>query len=186
MALRLPTGNNGNGGNGKGPGRKGGSTHSTKPKTLLDYIGVDHFDSVQLVSRLVQLGLTNNEIGQALGISKDAFYWMLRKNPELAEVVVAARERPNAAVQAALFKRAVGFKTREIVLANGRPTKVILNEFPPDVTACIFWLKNKDSENWKDVTHVNLTLRDQIARATANPAVQALPDPNVVDAEEVS
>jgi hypothetical protein len=29
---------------------------------------------------------------------------------------------------------------------------------PPDVTACIFWLKNRDPEHWRDVQNVTHVL----------------------------
>ena len=29
---------------------------------------------------------------------------------------------------------------------------------PPDVTACIFWLKNRDPEHWRDVQNVDHVL----------------------------
>lgn len=153
-----------------------------RAKTLLDYIGIDKIDPLQMIRRLVELGLTDIEIASALGLTRDQFFWMLKNNPDVHDMIAAARERPNSAVESALFKRACGFKTREVVLANGRPTKVILNEFPPDVTACIFWLKNRDAARWKDAYDVNLSLRDQIARAQP-PERKALPDPNVVDVE---
>jgi hypothetical protein len=35
---------------------------------------------------------------------------------------------------------------------NGNVTKVLYVEHvPPDVTACIFWLKNRDPAHWRDV-----------------------------------
>ena len=37
------------------------------------------------------------------------------------------------------------------VASPGNVTKVpYVEHVPPDVTACIFWLKNRDPEHWRD------------------------------------
>jgi hypothetical protein len=33
-----------------------------------------------------------------------------------------------------------------------------IEHVPPDVTACIFWLKNRDPEHWRDVQNVDHVL----------------------------
>lgn len=45
---------------------------------------------------------------------------------------------------------------------NGKPVKVpYVEHVPPDTTACIFWLKNRKPEAWRDV-------KDHNVRATVN------------------
>jgi hypothetical protein len=37
---------------------------------------------------------------------------------------------------------------------NGNVTKVpSVEHVPPDVTACIFWMKNRDPQHWRDSPH---------------------------------
>jgi hypothetical protein len=42
---------------------------------------------------------------------------------------------------------------------NGKVTRVpYVEHVPPDVTACIFWLKNRDPAHWRDAWQVEHTL----------------------------
>ena len=68
-----------------------------------------------------------------------------------------------------LYKRAVGYKItkkRTIVEAGAKgeqkPARIEIceEELAPDVTACIFWLKNRDPEHWKDKHDVDLSNDD--------------------------
>jgi hypothetical protein len=53
-----------------------------------------------------------------------------------------------------LGSRANGFHYDAVKIfcdKNGRVTKVPYREYViPDVTACIFWLKNRDPQHWRD------------------------------------
>jgi hypothetical protein len=54
-----------------------------------------------------------------------------------------------------LAQRAIGYEVDVIekkVLSDGKvvPYKV-RKHYPPDVTACIFWLKNRNPKQWRDV-----------------------------------
>ena len=41
---------------------------------------------------------------------------------------------------------------------RSRCTRPTSSTFPPDVTACIFWLKNRDPAHWRDAWQVEHTL----------------------------
>ena len=69
-------------------------------------------------------------------------------------------------VENALLKRALGYEydevTREMTYApDGEPTglavtKVVTKRERPDVTAQIFWLKNRRPDLWRDVKNVDM------------------------------
>ena len=53
------------------------------------------------------------------------------------------------------------YEAVKIFMAAGSKQPVIVHyveHIPPDVTAGIFWLKNRDPENWRDVQNVNHVL----------------------------
>jgi hypothetical protein len=53
-----------------------------------------------------------------------------------------------------LVERALGFEvdTEEIRVVNGEIVRVpVRKHFPPDVSACIFWLKNRMPHKYKEV-----------------------------------
>jgi hypothetical protein len=63
-----------------------------------------------------------------------------------------------APVEQSLYQRAVGYSLNsEKIFCNkdGEVTRVpIVEHVPPDVTAQIFWLKNRKPSEWRDVQNV--------------------------------
>ncbi|MGE5483158.1 MAG: hypothetical protein ACM3VX_09720, partial [Bacteroidota bacterium] len=66
------------------------------------------------------------------------------------------------------YRRACGydFEETEIIAdrtaeGQARPARVkrTKKHVPPDVTACIFWLKNREPERWRDVVRSEVTGR---------------------------
>lgn len=84
-------------------------------------------------------------------------------HPEFNSAIEDVRKVQNAAVERALFDRAIGCKVRQekIVIPKdgGGPIVAEYNEhLPPDVQAAQFWLKNRDPKNWKDVSKTETQL----------------------------
>ncbi len=119
----------------------------------------------ELLIRLAKLGLTNEEVAEVFGITLDQFRLILDKNPNLYDALQDAKEVPNRKVEASLYKRAIGFQTKEVHKVEGKPIKVVIKELAPDVVADIFWLKNRDPKRWRDTFEVTHTLRDRMDRA---------------------
>lgn len=76
------------------------------------------------------------------------------KHPEFLESLRAGKDYfDTERVEAALVHRAIGYSHPEddIRVANGEiiitPT---IKHYPPDTTAAIFWLKNRDKDRWRD------------------------------------
>jgi hypothetical protein len=66
-------------------------------------------------------------------------------------------------VERSLYERAVGYNYEavKIFMPANREKPVYakyIERVPPDVTAGIFWMKNRDPENWRDVQNVNHVL----------------------------
>ena len=90
---------------------------------------------------LAQAGLTDEEIAQEIGIHVNTLYEWRKAHPEFSESLKGGKATPDDEVEAALLRRAKGFKYVE-----GSKEKVAL----PDTTACIFWLKNRRPGDWRD------------------------------------
>ena len=95
------------------------------------------------IYKLGLMGKTNAEIAQFLGVAERTLYNHLLKNPQVMQALKIARARADADVVASLYQRATGF-TRTMPDGSRQ-------YFPPDVTAAIFWLKNRQSGTWRDV-----------------------------------
>ena len=109
---------------------------------------------------LCLLGLTDAEIAAHFGVAAETFCRWKKAHPELAEAMQGARSVADARVVASLYQRAVGYsmECEEVKMVAGEPQIVRYRKsFPPDVTAQIFWLKNRRPDLWRDRTESALT-----------------------------
>jgi len=118
-----------------------------------------------VLQALGSLGLTNEEMAGVFGLSPSLFSTFLNDNPALYDLLQDAKEQPNRRVEASLYRRALGYQTREVVKAEGKPIRVTIKDMAPDVIAAIFWLKNRDPKRWRDTLDVTHSLRDRFDRA---------------------
>lgn len=102
---------------------------------------------------LCLLGLTDAEIAGHFGVAPETFCRWKKAHPELAEAMQGARSVADARVAVSLYQRAVGYsmECEEVKMVAREPQVVRYRKsFPPDVTAQIFWLKNRRPDLWRD------------------------------------
>jgi len=106
-------------------------------------------------------GLTNKQISQNIGISEETLYKWIVKYTELSESLKRGKEVVDREVENALLKRALGYEyietTREGIGSQLKVTKEVTKQVAPDVTAQIFWLKNRKPEEWREKKEVEHT-----------------------------
>lgn len=105
-----------------------------------------------LVARMAAAGLTDQQMADVLGISRETLH-KHKQHPPLSEVIAAGKKISDARVVRALFERACGYEheDEEIKVVDHDIIRVpTIKHYPPDPTAMIFWLKNRDPENWRD------------------------------------
>ena len=108
-------------------------------------------------------GLTDEQIARKLGVALSTFYAYQKQHPEFVESLKRGKAPVDFQVESALLKRALGYDVEEISQQGKRRVKHI----PPDVTACIFWLKNRKPAEWRDKREIEQhsgTLADFLAR----------------------
>lgn len=108
-------------------------------------------------------GLTDEQIFKNLGISRDTFYKYKEKYSDFSEAIKKGKEVADIEVENALFKRAIGYKYKEVIKEvkeiDGKKStyvKEVTKEMPGDVGAQIFWLKNRKSSKWKDKQDIDI------------------------------
>lgn len=108
-------------------------------------------------------GLTDEQIFKNLGISKDTFYKYKDKYTDFSDALKKGKEVADIEVENALFKRAIGYKYKEVIKEvkeiDGKKStyvKEVVKEMPGDVGAQIFWLKNRKSNKWKDKQDIDI------------------------------
>ena len=90
-------------------------------------------------------GLTDEQIAKNLGIAYSTFREYKNKYSAFSAVLKKGKEVADIEVENALFKRAIGYKYKEVI-----------KEMPGDVGAQIFWLKNRKSSKWKDKQDIDI------------------------------
>ncbi|MEE0740779.1 MAG: transposase [Emergencia sp.] len=102
-------------------------------------------------------GATDETIAKKLGVAYSTFRTYRNEYPELQKSMKYAKEHADLEVEAALYKRAVGYSYDEVTIEGGVETKRVTKEVVPDTTAQIFWLKNRKAGEWKDKQNMELS-----------------------------
>lgn len=98
-------------------------------------------------------GLTNEQIAANIGISRKTLQEWCVKYSDIRDTLKRNKAIIDAQVENALLKRALGYSYTEVKTvesAKGTVTTTIVKEVAPDVTAGIFWLKNRQRPKWGD------------------------------------
>jgi hypothetical protein len=98
------------------------------------------------------LGATDDDLARLLEVPRQTIDAWLAEVPEFAAAVRAGRDVADATVADRLYTRAIGYSHAAVKIFNNRVE--ILREdytehYPPDMQACIFWLRNRCAE-WRD------------------------------------
>lgn len=108
---------------------------------------------------LSRRGCPSAEIAEAFGISERTLYRWQNAHPEFCQALKESKSQADEAVVASLYAKACGKakrvtkRTREVLDPDkGKVTlkEVVEETLPPDTTAMIFWLKNRQPELWRD------------------------------------
>lgn len=104
-------------------------------------------------------GLTDEQIAKNIGIRRETLYDWKKKYPNISNALKKGKEVVDRQVESALLKRALGFHFEEEVVTNEGNAVAVTRYEKPDVTAAIFWLKNRKPEMWrnKELVDVNKT-----------------------------
>jgi len=121
------------------------------------------FSTVELIYNLALLGAREVDIADVLGISISTMKNWKDTHPEFLIALNKGRRQADAVIAKSLFHRAKGYthKDTDIRIYKGHIIKTpILKHYPPDTTAAIFWLKNRQRELWRDVHRTEHTGKD--------------------------
>jgi hypothetical protein len=109
----------------------------------------------ELARRFCQLGGTNEELADFFEVSRSTIEEWLRVHPEFAESVRKGRDLIDMVIVDKLLSRALGYTHvgRKYVLHQGEEKEVRhVVHYPPDVRACMFWLRNRRRQHWLERT----------------------------------
>lgn len=108
---------------------------------------------------LCRRGCTMAEIAEAMGVAESTVYAWRRRYPEFSQALNNSRGEADESVVTSLYYRATGqskrktLKKREVLNQLGQVVtlrEIAEEELPPDTTAMIYWLKNRQPDMWRD------------------------------------
>ena len=120
-------------------------------------------DALIILQDWARQGLTDAQIAKNMGIAYVTLYDWKNRFPKFANALKKTKEIVDAEVENKLFKRAMGYEVEEeevreirnddgeMVVVSRKKTK---KHIPPDVTAIIFWLKNRRADTWREKQEV--------------------------------
>ena len=98
-------------------------------------------------------GLIDEQIAHNIGINVGTLYDWKKKYIEISNALKKGKEVADYEVESALFRRALGYDVEEVVteITDGKKhIKKTKKHIPADVTAQIYWLKNRRPDKWRD------------------------------------
>ncbi|WP_025692587.1 hypothetical protein [Paenibacillus zanthoxyli] len=124
-------------------------------------------------------GLTDEQIAANMGVNVATLYRYKQDYCEIRESLKKGKEVVDRQVENALLKRALGYRYDEVTREPGTvedeetgelkramvETKRVTKEVQGDVTAQIFWLKNRRPDLWRDkqlVEHSGKVVQEQV------------------------
>lgn len=110
---------------------------------------------VRQAEKLCQHGLTDQEVADVFEISLGTLKHWKAWHPEFADAMRAGKDIADQRVVRSLYARAVGYDYQavKIFMPAGAEAPVYAEyteHVPPDVTACIYWTKNRLPHEWRD------------------------------------
>lgn len=117
-------------------------------------------DGLLLLEAWARDGLTDEQIAEKCGVNIATLYRWKSEHCDICEALKRGKEVVDIHVENALLRRALGYSYNEVTKEeridrnSGErklvTTKIVTKEVQPDVTAQIFWLKNRRPDIWRD------------------------------------
>jgi terminase small subunit-like protein len=104
--------------------------------------------------KMALLGLTDAQIADLMGVPVDTFHRWKAQHRQFRQAIARGKLMADAKVAESLYHRAKGYSHKAEKIFHSVETGVVRAEYtehyPPDTRAAMFWLKNRQSEKWRE------------------------------------
>ena len=115
-------------------------------------------------------GFTDKQIAiNKIGVGERTFSRWKAENEAIRAALKKGKGPADTLVENALYKRAIGFTTTETIEevyeedgVQRKHIRKVTREVPPDVTAQIFWLKNRKPKYWRDKRETEIETKEAV------------------------
>lgn len=114
---------------------------------------------IEQAKKLSMLGLTDKQMADFFDVTEQTLNNWKKSQEGFFESLKHGKLIADADVVQSLYKRATGYShpeddIRTVTLPGNMGSEIVITpttkRYPPDTTACIFWLKNRQKEQWRD------------------------------------
>lgn len=106
----------------------------------------------KIAKKMTELGATDNDVAEALGVHTATLYRWRNEYPEFRESLKVGKVEADQRVEMALYRKAVGYTHEAVKIFQFQGQELIVpytEVVQPDTTAAIFWLKNRMPEQYR-------------------------------------
>lgn len=123
----------------------------------------------ELAYKLCLLGHTDEELAQFFEVHVSTIHQWKLDYPDFSDSIKNGKEFADVEIVQSLYNRARGMTLKKQVVKGEGAIVEVEDEIPPDTTAMIFWLKNRQPKKWRDkqvqehegeITVINTPLSD--------------------------
>ncbi len=103
--------------------------------------------------KLCQLGATDNQLADFFGVSEVTINTWKKKHSEFLKSIKNSKYDFDTKIEMSLAQRAMGFSHPDVKVFNNDGTPLVVpitKHYPPDTGACVFWLKNRKPNQWRE------------------------------------
>lgn len=116
--------------------------------------------------KLSLLGATDIEIADFFGVNEATLNRWKKTHKDFCVSIKRGKIMADAEIAEKLYYRASGYSCAEDKIFNNQGVPLVVptkKQYPPDTTAAIFWLKNRQPERWRDKQEVQLEVTEVIS-----------------------
>ena len=117
--------------------------------------------------KLCLLGYTDKELATFFNVCEATINNWKLNHSDFLESLKKGKALADGEIVDSLYNRALGYEHPDEHISNfqGEITKTkIIKHYAPDTTACIFWLKNRQPDKWRDKQVVNISLDEEFEK----------------------
>lgn len=99
------------------------------------------------------IGATNSELAEAFGVPLATLATWIKNNTDFTSAIKKGREAADTKIAKSIYRQALGYKRKgeKLFVIDGVVVhEPVIEYHPPNVTAAIFWLKNRRPDKWRE------------------------------------
>jgi hypothetical protein len=112
----------------------------------------DKIDRTQ-IEKLAKAGWIDVQMADFFGVTRQTWDNWKKAHPKFFAALKSWKAEADHKVERSLYERATGYEHPEDKIFNDGGKALIVpttKRYPPDTTAAIFWLKNRNPDEWRD------------------------------------